>query len=169
MVVNYNQLFIDALKEVLREYKKGDISFLAESDLQAHLFCCCSSLMKQNSFPLPFLVHAESGVFEKRKKIDLVLGDNEVLIELKFEPETAVGGEGRVFATVDAAGGLGYGSVEEDLQKIEQYAKKGKHAHFVMIDETGWHSRKIVPNKWISIKAGRRQASLLHVYAKPIL
>ena len=128
MVVNYNQLFIDALKEVLDEYKQGDISFLAESDLQAHLFCKCISLMKQNGFPIPFLVHAESGVFEKRKKIDLVLGDNEVLIELKFEPESAVGGEGRVFATVNSAGGLGYGSIEEDLQKIEQYAKKGKHA-----------------------------------------
>jgi hypothetical protein len=167
--MNYDQIFSEALQQVLDAYKQEEIHLLAESDLQAHLFCKCISLMKQNSFPHPLQVHAERGVFEKRKKIDLVIGDNEVLVELKFEPDVAVGGDGRVFTTINDAGGLGYGSVEEDLQKIEKYAKEGKHAHFVMIDETGWHSNKIVPNKWIQVKKGKRQAFLLHVYAEPLL
>jgi len=41
------------------------------------------------------------------------------------------------------AGGRGYSSVEEDLQKIEEYSKKGKNAHFVMLDEDCRHARKI--------------------------
>jgi hypothetical protein len=165
--MNYDQIFPEALQQVLDAYKQGEIHLLSESDLQAHLFCKCISLLKQNCFPHPLQVYAERGVFEKRKKIDLVIGDNEVLVELKFEPDAAVGGEGRVFTTIKDAGGLGYGSVEEDLQKIEKYAKKGKHGHFVMIDETGYHSSKIVSSKWIQINKGKRQAFLLHIYAKP--
>ena len=115
--MNYDQVFSEALQQVLDAYKQGEIQLLAESDLQAHLFCKCVSLMKQNGFPQPLQVHVERGVFEKRKKIDLVIGDNEVLVELKFEPDVSVGGEGRVFTTINDAGGLGYGSVEEICRK----------------------------------------------------
>lgn len=139
----------------------------ARADLQSHLFCECIGLMKQRGLSFPFKIHAEKDVFEKRKKIDLVLGDNEVLVELKFEPESKVGGEGRVFTTIRDAGGPGYGSVEEDLQKIESYAKKGRHGHFLMIDETRWHARRIVPDKWKSVKTVNKQVHLLHIHAKP--
>jgi hypothetical protein len=165
--VDYNEIVLDALQVVLEEYKRGEILFLTESDLQSHLFCKCIGLMKQRGLSFPFQIHAEKDVFEKRSKIDLVLGDNEVLVELKFEPESKVGGEGRVFTTIKGAGGLGYGSVEEDLKKIRQYAKKGKHGHFLMIDETGYHARNIVLDKWISVKTVNRQVYLLHVHAKP--
>lgn len=163
----YNQILLDALRNVLEEYKQGEISFLNESDLQSHLFCKCVSFMKQRGLSRPFPIHAERGVFEKRRKMDLVLGDDEVLVELKFEPESKVSEQGRVFTTIREAGGLGYGSIEEDLQKIERCARKGRHGHFIMIDETGWHARRILSNKWILVKTVDKQVWLLHVHAKP--
>jgi hypothetical protein len=81
--MNYDQIFSEALQQVLDAYKLGEIHLLSESDLQAHLFCKCISLLKQNCFPHPLQVYAERDVFEKRKKIDLVIGDNEVLVELR--------------------------------------------------------------------------------------
>jgi hypothetical protein len=161
--MNYDRVFLDALHSVLIEYGNTQIDLLSESDLKAHLFSECINLMRKRGFPSPFKVYAEKGVFDKRKKIDLVLGDNEVLVELKFEPESSLGGQGRVFDTVKQAGGMGYGSVEEDLQKIDNYAKKGKHAHFVMIDETGWHAEAIVPKKWKHINVGSKKSYLLHI------
>lgn len=165
--MDYNRLFTDALQNVLDEYKNGKISLLSEADLQSHLFSKCIELMKQRGAQVPFSVHAEKGIFEKRKKVDLVLGNNEVAVELKLEPDIPEAGQGRVFATIKEAGGVGYGSIEEELEKLENYAKKGKHAHFVMIDETGYHSKKIVPDLWQKITTKDKEAQMLHVYHKP--
>ena len=121
--MDYNQVFFEALHGLVEKYRKGEIQLLSESDLQSHLFAECANLMRQNSFHLPLQVYAERGVFGKRSKVDLVLGNNEVLVELKFEPVWAVGGQGRVFTTIKDAGGIGCGSVEEDLLKIQKYAQ----------------------------------------------
>jgi len=165
--LDYNRLFIDALQNVLDEYKNGKISLLSEADLKSHIFSECIGLMRQRGAQVPFLVHAEKGVFEKRKKVDLTLGNDEVVVELKLEPDIPEAGIGRVFATIREAGGVGYGSIEEELQKLEHYAAKGKHAHFVMIDETGYHSKKIASGLWRKITTKDKEAHLLHVYHKP--
>lgn len=159
----YSSLFIDALKKVLIEYRGARIEICSESDLQAHLFSECLNLMRQRGFSTPFKVYAEKSVFYKRRKIDLVLGDNEVLIELKFEPRSSFGGQGRVFTTIKQAGGIGYGSVEEDLEKIGEYARRGAHAHFVMIDETGWHAEALLPDRWKRVSGGAKPSYLLHM------
>ena len=166
--MDYNQLFIDALRNVLDEYKNGKILFLTEADLKSHLFGECVELMKKadlKQVPLP--VHAEIGVFKKRKKVDLVLGNNDVVIELKLEPDIPEAGQGRVFSTIKEAGGIGYGSIEEELQKLTKYAQKGKYAHFVMIDETGWHKKRIVQHLWQKIATKDKETHLLHVYHGP--
>lgn len=166
--MDYNRLFVDALQNVLNEYKNGKISFLSEADLQSHLFGECVRMMREQKIQAtPYHVYAEKGVFEKRKKVDLVLGNDEVVVELKLEPDIPEAGQGRVFTTIRDAGGVGYGSIEEDLQKLEKYARKGKHAHFVMIDETGHHNKKIVQNLWQKVTAKNREVYLLHVHHTP--
>jgi hypothetical protein len=125
--------------------------------------------MNEKNFPLPLQIFAERGVFGKRSKVDLVLGKDEVLVELKFEPVWEVGGQGRVFTTIKSAGGMGCGSIEEDLYKIEHYANNGTHAHFVMVDENGWHSQRILKEKWERVNSPKGKTVLLHVYEKPII
>jgi len=150
-VVDYQKLFLDAVANVLTDYQKGKMQIHSEADLQSHLFFECRKLMEQRNFPYPFKLFAEKDVFDRRKKVDLVLGDNEILVELKAEPDYPGVNKPVVFSTKTEAAGSG--SVEADLEKIVEYAKKGKHAHFLMIDEDGRHTRKIALGEWKTIQA----------------
>jgi len=155
--MDYDKLFDDALNCVLEDYSNNKIRFYSERDLQGHLFHECRRLMEERGFPFPLKLYAEKSVFDRRTKVDLVLGDNEILVELKLEPDYPGVSKPVVFSTKRESGG--YGSVEDDLEKIEKYARKGKCAHFVIIDEDGRHVRRIATEKWktIPIKGGRRR------------
>jgi len=105
--------------------------------------------MEERRFSTPLLLFALRSVFDKRSKVDLVLGENDVLVELKMEPDYPGVSKPVVFSTKREA--QGSGSVEEDLEKIGGYSGRGKDAHFLMIDEDGRHRRKI-PGKWNKMK-----------------
>jgi len=53
--------------------------------------------------------------------------------------------------------------VEGGLEKVEEYARKGKHAHFLIIDEDGRHTKK-VPGEWKPIQVGGKRSYWLHKY-----
>jgi len=162
---NYNAVLIDAIENVKNEYCKGNVQIRTEADLQCLLFSECLKLMQQKGFETPFKIHAEKDVFKRRQKIDLVLGDNEVLVEIKVEPDYPGVNKPVVFTTIKEACGSG-GSVEEDLGKIKEYSEKRKHAHFIMIDEDGRHAGKICRN-WKTLDVKGRKSYFLHVYSKP--
>jgi len=163
--LDYNQVLVKALEKVIEEYRLERIRLYSERDLQAHLFSECLGLMRKEGFKTPFEIYADKSVFEKRRKIDIVLGDDKVLVELKLEPDYYDISKPVVFSTIKEAGGLGYGSVEEDLLKIKDYAKKSKYAHFIMLDEDGRHYRNI-KGEWkiMTVRGARRY--WLHVHHK---
>ena len=164
--MDYNKLFDDALNHVLEDYRDNKIRFYSERDLQGHLFHECRRLMEERSFPFPLKLYADRSVFSKRSKVDLVLGDNEILVEMKLEPNYPGVNKPVVFSTKSEAAGSG--SVEGDLEKIEKYARKGKCAHFVMIDEDGRHVRRIATEKWktIPVKRGQRKKPSHYLHVK---
>lgn len=163
--MDYDKLFDDALNHVLKGYSENKIRFYSERDLLGHLFYECRRLLQERGFPYPLRLYTEKSVFTRRSKIDLVLGDNEILVELKLEPDYPGVSKPVVFSTKREAGGPG--SVEGDLEKIEEYARKGKCAHFVMIDEDGRHVSRVATEKWktISIKRGlgKKLSHYLHI------
>jgi len=105
--------------------------------------------MEEQHFPLPLKLYVEKSVFSKHAKVDLVLGIDEVLVKLKLEPDYPGVSKPIVFSTEKEAAGSG--SIESDLEKIDEYSHKGKSAHFVMIDEDGRHVRRIVNEHWRAI------------------
>lgn len=147
--MNYDKIFDMALNRVLKDYSDNKIRLYSERDLQSHLFHECRRLMEKQVFPFPLKLYAEKSVFSRRSKVDLVLGDNEVLVELKLEPDYPRVSKPVVWSTKREAGGPG--SVEGDLEKIEKYASKGKFAHFFMIDEDGRHVNRVALGKWKKI------------------
>jgi len=163
-MANYQKLFLDAMTKVLTDYQNGKIKILSEADLQSHIFFECRRLMEEQTFPYPLELFAEKGVFHRHKKVDLVLGENEVLVELKVEPDYPGVSKPVVFSTKAEAAGSG--SVESDLEKIEEYAKKRKHAHFLMIDEDGRHTRK-VSGEWKAILVKGKRSYYFHKYIAP--
>lgn len=158
--MDYDKLFEDALKSVLKAYSEGKIRFYSEKDLQGHLFFECRRLMEEREFPVPLKLFAEKSVFSKHVKVDLVLGDDEILVELKLEPDYPGVSKPVVFTT-------GAGSVESDLEKIEEYARRGKCTHFVMIDEDGQHARRILTGEWkpiyVKLNGPKKFSQCLHM------
>lgn len=167
--MDYNGIFESAFANVLRDYSDNRIRFFSERDLQSHLFYECRKLMELSDFPRPLKIYAEKSVFGKAK-VDLVLGDNSVLIELKLEPDYPGVSKPVVFTTKKE----GSGSVESDLAKVEEYSNKGLIAHFVMIDEDGRHARKMTDKEWrpvhikIKLNGPARLAHYLHIKGAPI-
>jgi len=142
--MDYDMLFNDALDFVLKGYSENKIRLFSERDLLGHLFYECRRLMEERGFPTPFKLYSEKSVFSKHVKVDLVLGDDEILVELKLEPDYPGVSKPVVFTA-------GTGSIESDLTKIKEYSSEGKCAHFVMIDEDGQHARRILTGEWKSI------------------
>ena len=163
MTMDYDKLFEDALSDALKDYSVNKIQFFSERDLQAHLFCECRRLMEEQHFPFPLKLHAEKTVFSKHAKVDLVLGDDEVLVELKLEPDYPGVSKPVVFSTKRD----GSRSIESDLEKIDEYSHKSKAAHFVMIDEDGRHVRKLANEPWkaiyVKLDGPKRLVHYLHV------
>ncbi|MCW3985169.1 MAG: hypothetical protein NWE91_02000 [Candidatus Bathyarchaeota archaeon] len=162
--MDYDELFDDALNNVLEAYSHSKIQFYSERDLQGHLFYECRKLMEERGFPLPLKLYAEKSVFQ-REKVDLVLGNDEILVELKLEPDYPGVSKPVVFSTNREAEGAG--SVESDLKKVAKYAGRGKCAHFVMIDEDGRHRRRIAHKTWkpiyVKLDGPKKLSYLLHV------
>jgi len=163
--MDYDKLFEYAFSNVLRGYSDNKIHFFSERDLQAHLFFECRRLMEEQHFPLPLKLYAEKSVFSKHAKVDLVLGNDEVLVELKLEPDYPGVSKPVVFSTKREAAGSG--SIESDLEKINEYSHKGKSAHFVMIDEDGRHAMRIANEQWkavyVKLNGPKKLAHYLHV------
>jgi len=163
--MDYDAIFKNALNHVLGDYSANKIHFFSEKDLQGHLFHECRKLMEKEGFPFPLKLYAEKSVFSKHAKVDLVLGDDEVLVKLKLEPDYPEVSKPVVFSTKKEAAGSG--SIESDLEKIDEYCHKGRSAHFVMIDEDGRHVRRIANKHWraiyVKLDGSKKPVHCLHV------
>jgi len=152
---DYNAIFLEAWKNVLQGYRNAEIMFLSERDLQGHLFSESLKLMRAQNFPTPYKVYAERSILSKRKKTDLVLGEDDIAVEMKLEPDYP--GVSKPVAFREA--------VEKDIKSLDEYIKRGvKHAHFVMIDEDGDHARNPrIKEKWETIHSRGRRCYCIHI------
>jgi len=164
-LIPYNEVFLRAWENILKEYERGKIKFLSERDLQAHLFSECLRLLSTETAETPYKIHAEKSILSSHKKTDLVLGDD-VVLEIKFEPDYPGMPRSKKPVTF-VTKSEGSGSVEDDIEKLSLYKKLGvKHAHFVMIDEDEAHKNKIINRlhieNWRTLKVnGRKSYSLI--------
>lgn len=153
--MDYNEVFLHAWRKFLDKYEQEKIQPLTESDIHGHLFSLCLEQLKSEGFETPYKVHMNWRVFSARKKSDIVLGDKEIVVEVKFEPDYPGVSKPVTFREL----------VEEDLERISNYKKRGiPHTHFVMIDEDGFHMRNPrIPHKWQTMTVRGKQAYVLHV------
>jgi len=163
--MSYNELFLKAWENVLKEYEGGKIKFLSESDLRAHLFSECLKLMSSEGAETPYKIHAEKSILSPHKKTDLVLGDDEVAIEIKLEPDYPSMPRSKKPVTF-VRKSEGSRSVEDDIEKLSECKRLGvKHAYFVMIDEDESHKSKIIKHlqieNWKTLKINGRESYYL--------
>ena len=88
-MVSYGEVFRKAWEEVLKDWEGGIISLDREADFTHHLFAKCLKVMSDLDMPTPYQIHAEETYTtpdpkEWHKPVDIVLGESETLIEVKF-------------------------------------------------------------------------------------
>ena len=163
----WNNLLLNGIQRLQNCYQQEKIRFYSEADLQCYLFSECLKLVEQGNFEKPYLLHVERKIIGRRK-VDLVLGADEVFVELKLEPDRPGVSKPVVFSTKKDAGRRGKGSVEEDLERIQEYASSGIHAHFLMLDEDGIHADKLSNiGEWTVMTVRNAQRFWIHQYIEP--
>lgn len=138
----------------MQGYRNAEIRLLSERDLQSHLFSESLKLMRAQNFPTPYKVYAERSILS-RHKTDLVLGEDDIAVEMKLEPDYP--GVSKPVALRE--------EVEKDIKTLDEYIKGGvKHAHFVIIDEDGHHARNPrIKEKWETIHSRGRRCYCIHI------
>jgi hypothetical protein len=125
--MEFCQVFERALAAALDDSRNGRFTFSSERDIQALIFHHAIVLAEQRGLPLK--IHAEPPKCES--KPDLVLGDDEVFVEIKLSKP----GSG---AYTDSRE-----KWRQDISKLRRYKEASPSALcvFLAIDEAGYHSR----------------------------
>jgi len=112
-------------------FEKGQILLDSEGDVRCHLFSCCLRLMMNNNIQQPFKIHSEKTIGNRR--IDIVLGNNEVGIEIKFLKK---------YATTPT-----FEDLKREAQKVASYIvkEKQKQAFLAIVDKRGTARRGLKP------------------------
>lgn len=153
--MDYHDLFLDSFSGWLAAYKSQDHVLHTEADFQSHLFAQILFRMLGNDFPKPYRIHTNYSVLTPREKIDLVLGDNEVLVELKFEPDYIGMPKTRKPVVLNE-------DIVRDFQRMERYASNGfPFCYAIILDEDGLHRRTWYDLDWHKQLQGRRNVHLL--------
>lgn len=151
-MLTYDEVFRKALIELMGDYENGRLEINSERDIQCHIYYACMKLMRKSNFELPYRLHAEKRPFPYKtgKTADLILGSNEVVVEVKLLKR----GESATTDKTKAA-------KADVTKKLAEYANLGvRNAYFIMVDEHG-HSKRHLPGKWRTVNVGRSKAHFL--------
>jgi hypothetical protein len=113
MSLDYDSILVSSWDTVLDKLEQGIVTLFSEDDLRCHLFHECLVSLGTSGVKPPFPIHAEVNY------LDLLLGEGEVAVELKF-PKKDAGGY-----TIQKM------EILKDLEKLKQ--KKVKSAYFGIV------------------------------------
>ena len=127
----YANVFVDACKELLDSWERGEVLMRSEADLRCHLFSECLRLMKERNFERPYEISVEQNM--KGKRPDLTLGWRAT--ETDEGERWAVVVEIKWVETTDKVTKSG---VEEDMLKLGEYFEScmGVFCYLLLIDGT---------------------------------
>jgi hypothetical protein len=120
--VGFSKVFDAAVEAALDSSKKGRFEFLSEKDIQALVFHYAIIFAGQEGLQLK--VHAEPT--KNTARSDLVLGDDEIFVEIKFSKEGRSGGFTQALK-----------NWHDDIDKLRQYKTTFPTARcvFLAVDE----------------------------------
>lgn len=153
--MSYHRVFREAVEAWAADYERGAHHLYTEADFQSYLFYHLLRLMIEQGFEPPYPIHLNYSVQSAREKIDLALGQNEVLAELKLEPDYPELPPSRrpvVFTEY----------IVKDLDRMRRYAQQGyPHCYVLALDEAGIHRQVLDDFEWRVLRRGEREAYLL--------
>ncbi|MFQ5871410.1 MAG: hypothetical protein ACE5IJ_08260 [Thermoplasmata archaeon] len=140
--MDFSELFDKAVTAFLEMVRDGGFNLHSEKDIQALIFHYALTLTESNS--LPQKLHAEPTKAGMRP--DLVLGDDEVFLEVKLSKAHSGGYTQAVRSWV------------ADVKKLQRYRSLWPESRcvFLGIDEAGHHSSPSSDNYFDPVAAGLR-------------
>ena len=120
-VLAYNEILIKSWNDFVDLYERKKIMIKSEADIRSHLFCCCyKNLIESKSYPVMLF----SEVTIKNKIADLMIGDKEIVIEIKY---------------IRKGSSQTFGTLLKDVHKSSEYRNEYGVKHFfsAFVDETG--------------------------------
>ena len=148
----YHKVFLLSWQSFLENFNKGSVKLRSEHDIACHLFSECLKTLEELKFEYPYKIHVDIRPFPHKinKIADLILGDNEVVVEIKFLKS----GESATTEITKKA-------TKDVVDKLVKYIKQGaKYAFFIMVDENG-HSKRRIWGKWTTSKIRENKSYFL--------
>jgi len=133
-MIDYGKVFHKAWELVLQDWQAGKISLEREADITHHLFAKCLAIMIESGTPIPYRIHGQETYTtenprEWHKPVDLMLGDSEVLVEVKHWKSPF------------------YDSIWKDIDKLTRYMNSNSEVKEIVFvtsfDITGYGQDKI--------------------------
>lgn len=153
--MDYHAVFLDAIERFVVAYEAGELRLLTRADLQTHLTHYCLRILEEYQAERPYKLHCHAPIFTVRERVDIALGDNEVIAELKLEPDypgLSPEQKPRVFSD----------DIERDFKRMQDYCEKGvPHCYSIVLDEDSCHLRSFPNVPWRKLNNGGRDAYLL--------
>jgi hypothetical protein len=138
------------LDAMVTAYESCRFAPLTEADLQCHLYAgCLQSYVSESSSPYP--LHANWKLAARppelaRAKFDLILGQDEVVVEIKFEADYPGVSKPVCFPR----------EIAKDVARLELARQHGvRTGLLIMIDEDGTHRRNL--RKYVSVPLDWRE------------
>lgn len=123
-MMSYDEILLKAWKKVLKDYDDNVIDFgtgtECEPTLLSHLFAECLRILKEERFETPLQIIVEREFYPNSGgwiRTDLVLGKNEVVVELKVGKSQSVPSE-----------------IKHSLEKLDSYKEKVKCVYLLGLD-----------------------------------
>lgn len=158
--MSYEKVFEDAFEALIRKYQRGKLRFLDENSLRSALFFECLDII--DSRGLRRQIEPNASIPGTNWKADLVLGGNEVVCELKFEPcyPRTMGWKSKKNVVI-------WKEALRDIARIEACTEAwAASAHFIIIDEDGKWQSKDIEGGWKPLRLPHWTSHLAHITKK---
>jgi len=125
--LDFDSIIKDAWSTFLEEYSEGRVNLLSEGDVQSELYRLCREGIMKRGGARPLALHTQVSI--AGPVVDLMLGQREILVEIKLERQGTGGYTSHL------------GQYVETTTKLRSYKEQGARAILLAIDETGYLAR----------------------------
>jgi hypothetical protein len=153
--MDYRAIFADAVEAFVHDYESGNVKLLTRRDLQAHLFHYCLKVLSAHQADQAPSVHCGIELSSPRDRVDLMLGNQEVVALVRLEPDyPGLSPAQKPFVFSD--------DIKRDFAHLRALCQGGVPYGFaVVLDEDGRHLQALPTVPWRKLTNGEREAYLL--------
>ena len=153
--MDYNAVLLEAIDRLVKAYEAGNLRLYTEADLQSYLFHYCLKVLDEHQAVRPYPIHCNYSLLSPREKVDLTLGERDVAVVIRLEPDYPELSPSRKPAIFSE-------DILHDEERMRRHNEEGiAHCYLIVLDEDGCHLRALPKSPWKRLDNSGRDAYLL--------